>query len=410
MVGAFFTPEEGFMQIGKKQITLKMSAAVVAKIAVLTAISFVLYLLKFNLPFMFPSFLEMQFSELPAMLAGFSMGPVAGVLVVVFKCLLKLPLTSTAYVGELTDIIIGVAYVLPASIIYRLRKDRKHAFIGISVGTAVVVVAAVLINRFISIPFYTEMMFGGNFGTIVGICSAIYPNATEETFYAYYLGLGIVPFNLLRTLIMSALTFLLYKKLSRILHWEGQSLIRRKLTGEYDCDGEEETFALAKRVADTLKGGETVLLEGDLGAGKTTFTKGLAKALGVTEEVTSPTFTILNIYNSGRLPLYHADMYRVTDEDETYELGLFEDAPDNAVFVVEWNKSGDLTERVIDVKITAKGDTERHFVISDSAENKDGGKQKPAAEVSESDADGDDGESCGAPEAEDGHSETPAAE
>ena len=114
------------MQIGKKQITLKMSAAVVAKIAVLTAISFVLYLLKFNLPFMFPSFLEMQFSELPAMLAGFSMGPVAGVLVVVFKCLLKLPLTSTAYVGELTDIIIGVAYVLPASVIYRLRKDRKR--------------------------------------------------------------------------------------------------------------------------------------------------------------------------------------------------------------------------------------------------------------------------------------------
>ncbi len=398
------------MQIGKKQITLKMSAAVVAKIAVLTAISFVLYLLKFNLPFMFPSFLEMQFSELPAMLAGFSMGPVAGVLVVVFKCLLKLPLTSTAYVGELTDIIIGVAYVLPASIIYRLRKDKKHAFIGISVGTAVVVVAAVLINRFISIPFYTEMMFGGNFGTIVGICSAIYPNATEETFYAYYLGLGIVPFNLLRTLIMSLLTFLLYKKLSKILHWEGESLIHKKLSGEYDCDGEEETFALAKRVADTLKGGETVLLEGDLGAGKTTFTKGLAKALGVTEEVTSPTFTILNIYNSGRLPLYHADMYRVTDEDETYELGLFEDAPDNAVFVVEWNKGGDLTERVIDVKITAKGDTERHFVISDSAENKDGGKQKPAAEVSESDADGDDGESCGAPEAEDGHSETPAAE
>ena len=398
------------MQIGKKQITLKMSAAVVAKIAVLTAISFVLYLLKFNLPFMFPSFLEMQFSELPAMLAGFSMGPVAGVLVVVFKCLLKLPLTSTAYVGELTDIIIGVAYVLPASIIYRLRKDKKHAFIGISVGTAVVVVAAVLINRFISIPFYTEMMFGGNFGTIVGICSAIYPNATEETFYAYYLGLGIVPFNLLRTLVMSLLTFLLYKKLSKILHWEGESLIHKKLTGEYDCDGEEETFALAKRVADTLKGGETVLLEGDLGAGKTTFTKGLAKALGVTEEVTSPTFTILNIYNSGRLPLYHADMYRVTDEDETYELGLFEDAPDNAVFVVEWNKSGDLTERVIDVKITAKGDTERHFVIADSAESRSEGKHKPAAEVSESDADGDDGESCGAPEAEDGHSETPAAE
>ena len=76
------------MQIGKKKITWKISAAYVAKLALLTALAFALYLAKFNLPFMFPSFLEVQFSELPALLAGFSMGPVAGGLVIVLKCLL----------------------------------------------------------------------------------------------------------------------------------------------------------------------------------------------------------------------------------------------------------------------------------------------------------------------------------
>ena len=134
-----------------------MSAAYVAKLALLTAIAFALYLAKFNLPMMFPSFLEIQFSELPALLAGFSMGPVAGVLVVVLKCLLKMPLTSTNFVGELTDILIGIALVLPASLIYLKHKDKKHAAIGLAVGTLCEIVFAIIINRFISIPFYTEL-------------------------------------------------------------------------------------------------------------------------------------------------------------------------------------------------------------------------------------------------------------
>ena len=225
------------MQIGKKKITLKMSAAYVAKLALLTALAFALYMAKFNLPFMFPSFLEMQFSELPALLAGFSMGPVAGVLVVVLKCAIKLPLTSTAFVGELTDMLLGVVLVLPAAIIYRLKKDKKHALIGIATGTVLATLAAVLVNRYISVPFFTELYVDGNFDAIVGMCSAIYPGATADTFYSFYLGLGVVPFNLLRYIIMGLLTFLLYKRLSKILHWEGTSL-RHKLSGEYESGSE----------------------------------------------------------------------------------------------------------------------------------------------------------------------------
>ena len=86
----------------------------------------------------------------------------------------------------------------------------------------------------------------------------------------------------------------------------------------------DDTYSFAFEFADLLYGGEIVLLNGDLGAGKTTFTKGLAKALGVTEEVTSPTFTIMNVYTSGRLKLNHLDMYRVENEDELYELGVSE--------------------------------------------------------------------------------------
>ncbi len=355
------------MQIGKKKITLKMSAAYVAKLALLTALAFALYMAKFNLPFMFPGFLEMQFSELPALLAGFSMGPVAGVLVVALKCVFKLPLTSTAFVGELTDMLLGVVFVLPAAIIYRLKKDRKHALIGLAVGTVLATVAAVIVNRYISVPFYTEFYFGGNFESIVNMCAVIYPNATADTFYAFYLGLGIVPFNLLRYIIIALLTFLLYKRLSKILHWEGSSLLSR-LSGEYESGSEEDTAELAKRVADTLTGGETVLLDGDLGAGKTTFTKGLAAALGVKEEVTSPTFTVMNVYEDGRLPLCHLDMYRLESADEVEELGLLDTAPENAVKVIEWNKFTDLTGRVINVKITRDGESDRTFTISDSAE------------------------------------------
>lgn len=124
-----------------------------------------------------------------------------------------------------------------------------------------------------------------------------------------------------------------------------------------------DTYAFAKKIADKLKGGEVIILRGDLGAGKTTFTKGLAKALGVEETVTSPTFTYVKEYY-GRLPLYHFDMYRVADADEVYELGLEEYFYKGGVVVVEWNKFDDVKDPlVIDVK--AVGEGVREFNVND---------------------------------------------
>ena len=114
----------------------------------------------------------------------------------------------------------------------------------------------------------------------------------------------------------------------------------------------KETNSLAKRVADTLTGGEVIILSGDLGAGKTTFTKGLAKALGVESEVTSPTFTIMNVYEEGRLKLNHLDMYRIEHEDDLYELGVEDAIGGDTVTVIEWNKLTSLGDKVIYIDVT----------------------------------------------------------
>lgn len=346
----------------------RFTTAYIAKVAILTAISFILYAFaKFPLPFMFPGFLEIQISELPALLAGFSMGPVSACIVIVLKCLFKLAMSHTGNVGELTDILLGISFVLPASVIYQLHKDKKHALIGLAVGSAILTALSLVVNRFISIPFYAKLY---GFDAVVGMVSSLYENVTVDNFYTYYLLIGVLPFNILRCIIVSGLTFVLYKRLSKILHWDGSKMKKTTdIFSKHTVKNVEETYALAKRIADTLQGGEVILLNGDLGAGKTTFTKGLAKALGIEDEVTSPTFTILNVYEDGRLKLNHLDMYRVDSADELAELGIEDCFDDESVTVIEWNKFERLDGKVIEINITPTGENERVFDVT-KRENK----------------------------------------
>lgn len=347
---------------------VRFSAAYLTKLAFLTAIAFVLYsYAKFPLP-IFPSFLDMQLSELPALLAGFSMGPVSGALVIVFKCLLKMLAvpSSTGFSGELTDILLGILFVVPASLVYHLRSNKGsaksgmlHAIAGLVVGTVMLSCMSLVINRYISIPIYSKL-FG--FDNIVGMVSGLYDGVTAENFYTYYLLLGVLPFNLLRCIIVSLVTFLIYKRLSVILHWEGKSL-KKPLIGEHKVKSVAETNRLAARLADELVGGEIVLLNGDLGAGKTTFTKALFLALGVTEEVTSPTFTILNVYEAGDLKLNHIDLYRVENEEEIEELGLYDCMTDASVTVIEWNKLENLSGTIYTIDFVSTGETSRTITI-----------------------------------------------
>lgn len=202
----------------KRYTNKKNRAEYIAKIAMYTAISFILYAFcKFHLAFMFPSFLEIQISELPALIAGFSMGPISGCLVIVLKCLLKFPLTTTAFVGESTDILLGICFVFPASLIYNAKKNKKTALVSLLVGSLSLTVMAIIVNRYISIPFYAKMY---GFEAILGMMSTLYKGLTMENFYFWYLLAGILPFNLLRCTIVSAVTYLLYPRLQRPLRLE----------------------------------------------------------------------------------------------------------------------------------------------------------------------------------------------
>ena len=132
---------------------------------------------------------------------------------------------------------------------------------------------------------------------------------------------------------------------------------------KYYSKNARDTQNIAKNLAKTLSGGEVILLNGDLGAGKTTFTKGLVKGLGSKKTVVSPTFTIMHSYDDTRIPVYHFDMYRIADEDELYELGLEEYLYENGVAVIEWNKFSRLPEKTVTVNIVLKGGNEREIEI-----------------------------------------------
>ncbi len=213
------------------------SAGNLAVMAILSALSFILYatpFLKFSLPFIFPSFLDMQFSDLPALLGGFALGPVAGCIIIVVKCCLKMPMTSTGCVGELADIIVGIAFVLPAALIYKRNKSRKGALIGLLVGMLSAVGVSILANWLILIPFYASLQEIGIEG-LLSMMQALYPEITADTLYNYYLPLAVLPFNMLRCLVCAVITYFVYKPLSKALHWEIKH--KNKPVGAEDASG-----------------------------------------------------------------------------------------------------------------------------------------------------------------------------
>lgn len=197
----------------------------VAVMAVLTAIAYVLYMfVKFPLPFIFPYFLDFQISDLPALLGGFALGPLASVIIVVVKCLLKMPFTSTACVGELADVLVGIAFVLPATLVYRANKSKRNAIFGMIVATACATLVGVVANRLLLVPFFAKQMGDGNvqqgLQTLANSLSVLYDKINVDNFYSYYLWLGIAPFNMLRCLLSAVVSYFVYKPLSKTLHWE----------------------------------------------------------------------------------------------------------------------------------------------------------------------------------------------
>ena len=182
-----------------------------AETAMLSAIAFVLMFLDFAVPFM-PSFVKMDVSELPALLAAFALGPVYGVVVCLVKNLLHLLITTTGGAGELCNFLLGACFILPAGLVYQKLKSRKGALLGAIVGAVVMGLLSIPLNYYITYPIYTNFM---PIDAILELYRAIRPSANGlleclVTFNA--------PFTLLKGLLDVALCLLIYKPLSPLLH------------------------------------------------------------------------------------------------------------------------------------------------------------------------------------------------
>ncbi len=187
----------------------------ITKISVLSAIAAILMLFEFPLPFA-PSFYELDLSEIAVLIAGFALGPMAGVLTELLKIALNLIMngTDTAFVGETANFLIGISFVLPASIVYKHKKTLSGAIIGMIVGTVTLAIIGALINYFIMIPAYSHF-FKLPLDVIIGMGTKINPNINSLLTLILF---ATVPFNLLKGVICSFATALIYKRVSPILH------------------------------------------------------------------------------------------------------------------------------------------------------------------------------------------------
>ena len=187
-----------------------LSVQYMTRIAILGALSAILFMIEIPVV----AFYKLDVSTLPALLGAFSMGPWAGMGILLIKDLFGLLHSGTMYVGELADFIMGAAYILPAALIYRYKKSRKNALVGMIVGSVAMIVVAVLVNWLIMIPFYMTA-FGMPIESIIGMAQSAMPFVDTELELLLYV---TAPFNLLKGVVLSALTFLLYKRLSPLLH------------------------------------------------------------------------------------------------------------------------------------------------------------------------------------------------
>ena len=184
----------------------------IAVTAILSAVATVLMFISFPIPFLIPPFVKMDFSELPALLAAFSMGPVSGVMVCLVKNLINLLFTTTSGVGELCNFLLGVCFVIPAGWIYKVRRTRSGALLASGAGAVAMAVLSVPVNYFISYPFYTTFM---PLDTIIGMYQDLLPSV--DGLLACLLIFNM-PFTLLKGILDVALAFLIYKPLSPLLH------------------------------------------------------------------------------------------------------------------------------------------------------------------------------------------------
>jgi len=200
------------MNQNKKKL---LSTAVITRIAILSAVATVLMALKIPLWFA-PSFYKIDISEVAVLLGAFALGPAAGVIIEFLKVLLNLLIDGsvTAGVGEFANFIMGCAFILPAAIIYKRKKSMLNAIIGMAVGIVSLTVISSLLNYYLLLPLYAKA-FNMPMEALIGMGTKINPSVTDLRSFILIM---VVPFNLLKGLLSSIFTFLLYKRISPVLH------------------------------------------------------------------------------------------------------------------------------------------------------------------------------------------------
>lgn len=184
-----------------------------ARIAVLAAVASVLFLIE--IPLGMP-FYKLDLSNIPVLIGAFSMGPVAGVLILGLKSLIGLTHSSSAGVGELADFIMGLAMILPAGLIYQRNKTRRTALLGMLCGMICAVVISVFVNKWIMLPFY----MGAFHMSMEELVAAAHWGGVDSEWKL--LLMITAPFNLIKGLVISLLTVMLYKRVSPLLHGKGK--------------------------------------------------------------------------------------------------------------------------------------------------------------------------------------------
>lgn len=186
----------------------------IAFTAMFGAIAGILMNFDFPLPFA-PNFYKLDFSEVPVLIGAFAFGPVVGALTELVKILVHFVLkgTQTAGIGELANYLIGISFAVPAGFIYRRSKTRKSALIGMAAGTVIMCAVGCLVNAYILLPTYAAA-FKMPVDALIEMGHAV--NASVNSLFGFVM-LCVAPFNLLKGVIVSIMTFLLYKRISRFV-------------------------------------------------------------------------------------------------------------------------------------------------------------------------------------------------
>ena len=188
----------------------------IAMVGVFSAIATILYMMDFAVPFA-PGFYKMDFSELPALIGAFAFGPVASVMIEFCKIVLKLLFkgTSTAFVGDLANFVIGCSFLLPASIVYLFHKTKRNAIVGCVAGTVVLTVFGTAFNAIYLLPAFSKL-YGTPLESLLAMGTAVNPLAKEGSIVSF-VAACVAPLNLIKGASVSLVTLLIYKPLSPII-------------------------------------------------------------------------------------------------------------------------------------------------------------------------------------------------